>query len=130
MNFTNLQKILDKQPSVSGNTYFVSAVYVLSWILMVSFFVLALGLLLESTLHFKIFLDWVARQLNFELTTDQRFKIATSLGWISLFLSAVFGGMIYVAKMVLVRNHFIIEIEDWIFHNIKEIQKKPAKSKK
>lgn len=129
MNDKNLQKIIDSQPSVSGSTFLVSALFVISWILMTGLFILAIGLFLESFLHYKIFLTWVSRQLNFSLNEDQRWKIATSFGLFSMFLSIVFLGVIFLCKMVLRRNHFIIEIEDWLFANIKEVRKPRPKKK-
>ena len=123
MTEKNLQKIIDSQPSVSGNTFLVSSLFVISWLLMVGLFILSIGLFLESFLHYKIFLDWVSRQLSFGLNEEQRWKIATSFGLFSLFLSIVFLGVIFLCKMVLRRNHFIIEIEDWIFENVKEVKK-------
>ncbi|KIA90470.1 hypothetical protein [Kaistella jeonii] len=123
MTEKNLQKIIDTQPSVSGSTFLVSALFVISWLLMVGLFILSIGLFLESFLHYKIFLDWVSRQLSFGLNEDQRWKIATSFGLFSLFLSIIFLGVIFLCKMVLRRNHFIIQIEDWIFDNVKEIKK-------
>ena len=93
------------------------------------FFVLGIGLLLESALHYKIFLDFVSRQINLVLDPVQRWKISTSFGVIYLILSFIFVGIIFISKMVLVRNHFIIQIEDWLISEIKEIKIKPRKSK-
>jgi hypothetical protein len=129
MSEKNLQKIIDTQPSVSGSTFLVSALFVISWFLMVGLFILSIGLFLESFLHYKIFLDWVSRQLSFGLNEEQRWKIATSFGLFSLFLSIVFLGVIFLCKMVLRRNHFIIEMEDWIFENVKEVKKPRLKKK-
>lgn len=61
MKTKELQNILDRQPSVSGNTFFIFLVWGISWLLAVFFFVLGIGLLLESILHYKIFLDFVSR---------------------------------------------------------------------
>lgn len=130
MKIRNLQSILDTQPSVSGNTFFIFLVWGISWLLAVTFFVLGVGLLLESALHYKIFLNFVSRQINLVLDEQQRWKISTSFGVISLILSFIFVGMIFICKMVLVRNHFIIQIEDWLISEIKEIKIKPRKSKK
>ena len=129
MNNRSLQKIIDSQPSVSGSTFLVSALFVVSWILMVGLFILSIGLFFESFLHYKIFLDWVSRQLSFSLNEDQRWKIATSFGLFSLFLSIVFLGVIFLCKMVLRRNHFIIEMEDWIFENVNDVKKPRLKKK-
>ncbi|WP_297986201.1 hypothetical protein [uncultured Chryseobacterium sp.] len=131
MRLKELQTILDSQPSVSGSTFLVGALYVASWILFVAFLILGIGLLLESLFHFKIFLDWVSRQLNVLLNEDQRWKIATSFGLISVMLSAVFLGVIFLCRMVLNRNRFIIEMDEWIYTNITEVKRKAAsKSKK
>lgn len=130
MKIRNLQSILDTQPSVSGNTFFIFLVWGISWLLAVTFFVLGVGLLLESALHYKIFLNFVSRQINLVLDEQQRWKISTSFGVISLILSFIFVGMIFICKMVLVRNHFIIQVEDWLISEIKEIKIKPRKSKK
>lgn len=130
MKIKNLQSILDTQPSVSGNTFFIFLVWGISWLLAVTFFVLGVGLLLESALHYKIFLNFVSRQINLVLDEQQRWKISTSFGVISLILSFIFVGMIFICKMVLVRNHFIIQVEDWLISEIKEIKIKPRKSKK
>ncbi len=64
MKTKELQNILDKQPSVSGNTFFIFLVWGISWLLAVFFFVLGIGLLLESLLHYKVFLDFVSRQIH------------------------------------------------------------------
>lgn len=130
MKTKELQNILDKQPSVSGNTFFIFLVWGISWLLAIFFFVLGIGLLLESALHYKIFLDFVSRQINLVLDPEQRWKISTSFGVICLILSFIFVGMIFISKMVLVRNHFIIKIKDWLISEIKEIKLKPRKSRK
>lgn len=130
MRLKELQTILDNQPSVSGNTFLIGALYVLSWILFVGFLILGIGLLLESFFHFKIFLEWVSEQLNVTLNDDQRWKIATSFGLVSLFLSIVFLGVIFLCRMVLHRNSFIIQIDDWIYGNLTEIKKKTATTKR
>ena len=131
MRLKELQTILDSQPSVSGSTFLVGALYIASWILLVAFLILGIGLLLESLFHFKIFLEWVSRQLNVLLNEDQRWKIATSFGLISVVLSAVFLGVIFLCRMVLNRNRFIIEMDEWIYTNITEVKRKAAsKSKK
>lgn len=131
MRLKELQTTLDSQPSVSGSTFLVGALYIASWILLVAFLILGIGLLLESLFHFKIFLDWVSMQLNVLLNEDQRWKIATSFGLISVMLSAVFLGVIFLCRMVLNRNRFIIEMDEWIYTNITEVKRKAAsKSKK
>ena len=130
MKTKELQNILDKQPSVSGNTFFIFLVWGISWLLAVFFFVLGIGLLLESLLHYKIFLDFVSRQIHLILDEQQRWKISTSFGLISFVLCFIFVGMIFICKMVLVRHHFIIQIEDWLISEVKEIKLKPRKSRK
>ena len=129
MNIKNLQQTLNSQPSVTGTTFLVTSLFMISWILMIFLFLLSMGLFLESFLHYRIFLEWVSKQLQFGLNDEQRWKIATSFGLVSLFLSIIFGGVIVLCKMVLRRNHYIIQIEDWILGNIKEV-KKDSKGKK
>lgn len=130
MKIKELQNILNTQPSVSGNTFFIFFIWGLSWLLAVAFFILGIGLLLESLLHYKIFLDFVSRQINLVLDQEHRWKISTSFGIISLVLAFIFVGMIFISKMVLVRNHFIIQIEDWLLSEIKEVKIKTRNSKK
>ena len=130
MKIKELQNILNTQPSVSGNTYFIFTIWGISWLLAVTFLVIGIGLLLESLLHYKIFLDFVAREINLVLDEQQRWKLSSSFGVISVILSAVFASMIFICKMVLVRNHFIIQLEDWLISEIKEIKIKPRKTKK
>lgn len=130
MKIKELQNILNTQPSVSGNTYFIFIVWGISWLLAITFFILGIGLLLESLLHYKIFLDFVAREINLVLDEQQRWKLSSSFGVISLILSAVFISMIFICRMVLVRNHFIIQLEDWLISEIKEIKIKPRKTRK
>ena len=130
MKIKQLQSILDQQPSVSGNTYFIFIVWGISWLFALVFLLLGIGLLLESMLHYKIFLDTVAQKLHLVLTHEQRWNISTSLGWLSLILAFVFGVMIYICKMVLVRNHFIIQLEEWLISEIKEVKINRKISKK
>lgn len=131
MRLKELQNILDNQPSVSGSTFLVGALYVISIVLFLGFLVLGIGLLLESLFHYKIFLDWVSQQLHVVLNEEQRYKIATSFGLLSLFLSLVFFGVIFLCRMVLTRNKFIIDIDEWIYSNLSQITKRTAtKSKK
>ena len=130
MKIKELQNILNTQPSVSGNTYFIFFVWGISWLLAVAFFILGIGLLLESMLHYKIFLDFVARQINLILDENQRWVLSSSFGIVSLLLAGIFASMIVICKMVLVRNHFIIQLEDWLISEVKEIKIKPRKSKK
>lgn len=130
MKIKELQNILDTQPSVSGNTYFIFIIWGISWLLAITFFILGIGLLLESLLHYKIFLDFVARQINLVLDENQRWTLSSSFGILLLILSGIFGSMIYICRMVLVRNHFIIQLEDWLLSEVKEIKIKPRKSKK
>lgn len=130
MKIKELQNILNAQPSVSGNTYFIFFVWGISWLLAVAFFILGIGLFLESMLHYKIFLNFVARQINLILDENQRWVLSSSFGIVSLLLAGIFASMIVICKMVLVRNHFIIQLEDWLISEIKEIKIKPRKSKK
>ena len=130
MKIKELQTILDAQPSVSGNTYFIFIIWGISWLLAITFFILGIGLLLESLLHCKIFLDFVARQINLVLDENQRWTLSSSFGILSLILAAIFGSMIFICRMVLVRNHFIIQLEDWLISEVKEIKVKPRKSRK
>ena len=130
MKIKELQTILDAQPSVSGNTYFIFIIWGISWLLAITFFILGIGLLLESLLHYKIFLDFVARQINLVLDENQRWTLSSSFGTLSLILAAIFGSMIFICRMVLVRNHFIIQLEDWLISEVKEIKVKPRKSRK
>ena len=130
MKIKELQTILDAQPSVSGNTYFIFIIWGISWLLAITFFILGIGLLLESLLHYKIFLDFVARQINLVLDENQRWTLSSSFGTLSLILAAIFGSMIFICRMVLVRNHFIIQLEDWLISELKEIKVKPRKSRK
>ena len=130
MKIKELQTILDAQPSVSGNTYFIFIIWGISWLLAITFFILGIGLLLESLLHYKIFLDFVARQINLVLDENQRWTLSSSFGILSLILATIFGSMIFICRMVLVRNHFIIQLEDWLISEVKEIKVKPRKSRK
>lgn len=130
MKIKELQTILDTQPSVSGNTFFIFFVWGLSWLLAITFFIFGVGLLLESLLHYKIFLNFVSRQINLVLDDEQRWKISSSFGFMSLILASIFVAMIYICRMVLVRNHFIIQLEDWLLTEIKEIKIKSRKTKK
>lgn len=123
MKIRELQTILDGQPSVSRSTFLVGSLYILCIILALAFLILGIGLLLESFFHFKIFLDWISRSSRIPLNEDQRWSIATTLGILSLMLSAVFAGTIMICRMVLRRNHFIITIEDWVYQNIKDINR-------
>lgn len=130
MKIRELQGLLNGKPSVSGSTFLVGSLYVAGVVFAVAFLVLGIGLLMESFFHLKIFLDWLSRNLGIALNDDQRWKIATSFGLISLILSVIFGGVIVLCRMVLVRNHFIINIEDWLYNNISEIDKPAAKSRR
>ena len=131
MKLKDLQTLLDNRPSVSGNTFMVGALFVISCVFTAFFLILGIGLLLESWFDFKIFLDWVSRQLRIVLNDQQRDQIATSFGIFSLILAVVFGGVIYLCRMILRRNHFIIQIEDWIYNNLTEIKKSlPEKTRK
>ena len=130
MKIRQLQTLLDERPSVSGSTFLVSALYIISWVLAAAFLLLGFGLLAESLFHARLFLNWVARQLNLMLNEDQRWNIAMTLGIISLVLGVIFSGVILLSKMVLKRNHFIIETEDWLYANISELDKKPRPANK
>ena len=98
MKIKELQNILNTQPSVSGNTYFIFIVWGISWLLAVAFFILGIGLLLESMLHYKIFLDFVARQINLLLDENQRSALSSSFGVGSLILAGIFASMIFICK--------------------------------
>ena len=123
MKLKELQNLLDSQPSVSRSTILVGILFVVSCILTLFFFILGIGLLLESFFEFKIFLDWVSKQLRLVLNIEQRQQIATSFGLFSLILALVFGSFIYLCRMILRRNHFIIQMEDWIYGNLSEIKR-------
>ena len=114
---------MDSQPSVAANTFVVGALYFVSWLLAVFFFSIGVGLLLESFFGWKIFLDWVSRQFTLVLNDEQRQQIALSFGCSSLILAVIFAGVIYLCKMILRRNHYIIQTEDWIYTNLPEIKK-------
>ncbi len=130
MKIRQLQTLLDTRPSVSGSTFLVSALYIISWVLAAAFLLLGIGLLAESLFHARLFLNWVARQLNLMLNEGQRWNIAMTLGIISLALGVIFSGVIFLSKMVLKRNHFIIETEDWLYANVSELHKKPTPAQK
>ena len=130
MKLRELQTILDGQPSVTGNTFIVGFLYILAIILAAIFLILGVGLFLEGWFDFKIFLNWVSKQFGLLLNDDQRADIARSFGTFSLLLALIFAGFIYLCKMVLSRNNFIIQIEDWIFQNISEVRKSVIKKKK
>ncbi len=127
MKIRELQSLLDEQPSVSGNTFFVGTLHVLAWLLSAVFLVLGIGLLAEGLFHYKIFLDWVARSFKIILNDDQRAAISKSFGLLSLLLSFIFGAVIVITKMILKRNHFIIKTEEWIYSNIPEINTIPLR---
>ncbi len=123
MRIKELQLLLNSQPSVSGNTFLVGALYVISWALILFFLVLGVGLLSEGFLGWKIFLNWISRSIKLNLNNQQHQNIALSFGWISLVLAVIFSGVIYLCKMVLRRNHYIIQIEEWLFQNIPDSKK-------
>lgn len=129
MKIKILQNLLDQQPSVAGTTFIIGALYVVSIALTLFFLVLGLGLLLEGWMNILLFLNWVSRQFNLVLNDDQREAIAFSFGSFSLILSVVFAAFIYLCRMVLKRNLFIIQMEEWIYNNITEISR-PKSSKK
>ena len=123
MRIKELQTLLDQQPSVSGNTLFVGILYVLTCILAFGFLILGIGLLLEGWFDWKLFLDWVSRQFGLVLNDEQRSSISISFGIFSLILAIVFAGVIYLCRWILQRNHFIIQMEDWIYNNLSEIKR-------
>lgn len=130
MKLRELQILLDQQPSVITNTYVVVVLNILGYILAIGFLILGLGLLIEGWLDWKVFLEWVSRQFNIILNQEQRSDIAISFGIFSLILSLIFGGVIYLSRWILQRNHFIMEMEDWIYNNLSEIKRKRIQSKK
>ncbi len=130
MKIKELQTLLDQQPSVSANTLFVGILYVLAWILTLGFLILGLGLLLEGWFDWKLFLDWVSRQFGLILNEEQRSSISVSFGVFSLILGVVFGGVIYLCRWILQRNHFIIQMEDWVYNNLTDIKKISKKTLK
>ena len=130
MKLRELQTILDGQPSVTGNTFIVGFLYVVAILLAALFLILGIGLFLEGWFDFKIFLDWVSRQFNLVLNDGQRAVIAKSFGTFSFILAVIFGGFIYLCKMVLSRNNFIIQMEEWIFQNLSEVRKPVRKTRK
>lgn len=130
MKLKELKTLLDNQPSVSGNTFLVGSLYVISIILSAIFFIMGVSLLMEAWFDWKIFLDWISRQLKIILNEEQRSSIALSFGIISLFLSVIFAGVIALSRMVLNRNHYIIQLDDWIYQNISQTKKPVRKTKK
>lgn len=130
MKIKELQTLLDAQPSVSGSTFFVGAIFIGAALFATAFLILGIGLLMESQFHIKIFLEWMSRNLGIALNDDQRWKIATSFGLISLVLALFFTGVIFLCRMILKRNHYMIQMEDWIYGNLSEIRKRQSKSSK
>lgn len=128
MKIRELQSILNAQPSVSRSTFVVGSLYVLCCVLAIVFLILGIGLLLESFFHFKIFLEWISRNTGILLNEVQRWSIATILGVIALIWSAIFAGLIVICRMVLRRNHYIMTIEDWIYQNIKDVNRPQAQA--
>ncbi len=121
MNIKSLEKMYAEKPSVLRSTYLVFVFWVLGWILMLAFLGLAIGLLLESAFEYRYFIDWILKsfKLNFPFSDDERWKFATTFGLISLFLSIFFLGTVILCKMILHRNKFILELEDWLKINAK-----------
>lgn len=130
MKLKELQTLLENQPSISSNTFLVSALYLLSWILACGFLLSGILLLLEAFLNWKILLYWLSAQIKLVLTAEQRIHIALSFGIISIFLSVLFGGMIFLCRMILKRNSYIITLDDWIFNNITDLKKPSKKTSK
>lgn len=130
MKLRELQTLLDQQPSVTTNTYIVVVLNILSYILAFGFLVLGLGLLIEGWLDWKVFLDWVSKQFSLVLDQEQRSGIAISFGFFSLILAVIFGGVIYLCRWILQRNHFIMEMEDWVYNNLSEIKRKRVQAQK
>ena len=128
MKIRELQSILNAQPSVSRSTFVVGSLYVVCCVLAIVFLILGIGLLLESFFHFIIFLEWISRNTGILLNEVQRWSIATTLGVIALIWSAIFAGLIVICRMVLRRNHYIMTIEDWIYQNIKDVNRPPAQA--
>ena len=129
MKLKELEQILHHRPSVSGNTFGVFALLIAAIVLSAAFLLLGTGLLIESWLGYRIFLNSVASGIGIVLDDEQRYVIALSLGLICLILAAIFAAVIMICRMVLRRNQFIIELEDWLLANISDLQKTAAKRK-
>lgn len=129
MNTKNIQTLLDKQPNASENTYLVFILLGISWVLMIVLFILAIGLWIENLSHYSIFLDWLVQKTALKITPteEQRSSFSLCFGLLCFGLSLVFLGGIFLCRMILHRNQFILEIEDWLFANIASIQKKTPK---
>lgn len=121
MKLKQLQTIIDRRPAVTTNTFLISALFAASLFLAAIFLILGLALILEGLFEFKIILNTVADALKMNPNEDQRRNISLVLGFISVLLAVVYAVAARVSKMVLQRNSFILDMEDWIAQNIKEI---------
>lgn len=130
MKLRELENLLQRRPSVTGNTFGVIALFIISAILLIVFFILGLGLLVESRWGSEIFLNELSTQMRVTLNDEQRAGLSQFFGLFSIFLSAIFTGVVFICRMVLRRNKFILEIEDRIDNNIARMNlAKPTKSK-
>lgn len=129
MKINELENILQRTPSVSGNTYGVVALMIFGGILGAACFILSLGLFLESWLGHDIFMNSISSLLRLALPEEQRAGVALTFGLIGLVLAVIFLGVVRICKMVLRRNQFIMELEDWIADNISSLPKKSSRAR-
>lgn len=129
MKIKELENILLCTPSVSGNTFGVVALMILAGILGGTCLILGLGLMLESWLGYQIFLNSITSGIGVTVPDDRRASVAMMFGLICLILAVIFLGVWRICKMVLRRNQFIIDLEDWIEANISPVPNKSGRRK-
>lgn len=101
-------------PSVTGTTYFIFIILGVCFLLGTVFLGLALGLFLESALEYHFFIDMILirSKITTPIPNAEIWKIANIYGFFCLFLSLVLFLNCKISRMVLVRNHYIMEIQE------------------
>lgn len=104
-------KRADSSPGVVGSTYIVGLVYVLSWIVLGCALVAFVVVLLSGPTSSGMMLFYLPESLHgLDKGAWQALKaLLLSLGALVILLSLA---ALYLSKMVLRRNHFLLQQED------------------
>ncbi len=114
MNLNELRIILDNRPLGTVSTWALIVLKILSWILALLCFSVAMSFLLEASLGIQSLLDLLLSRPTIPDELEQvSSNLAYFLSFIFFLLFLVLAVSTYFYSMVIRRNRFIDHIESW-----------------
>jgi hypothetical protein len=101
-----LIELLDKRPSVIRNSFVIGLVQLLSWIIGTSLFIVGISILIHNFVYDEL----LAR---FDIVKELDNTLMNSIGISSLVVGLLLFAIIRLCKMLIKRNLFLLELDEW-----------------